>query len=242
MEKTGIDTRLPAYVQLRDRLAARIGRGEWKPDETLPSENVLSNDTGLSVGTVRKAMQLLVDEGLLERRRGSGTYLRAPSFNASLFRFFAVRMPGGENTIPTSRILSRQIKPAPEPVAELFGERQALYIERLRGGPDQILMAEEIWLRQASFPGLEDLSTTEMGPLLYPLFLDRYGVFISRVVDEVSFSTADPLVAERLAIEEGAPVAVIERTAYSADGRPVEWRVARGSALWFRYRSNLGSA
>lgn len=242
MDSTGIDARLPAYVQLRDRLAARIGRGEWKPDEALPSENVLAGETGLSVGTVRKAMQLLVDEGLLERRRGSGTYLRTPSFNASLFRFFAVRVPGGEGTIPTSRILSRQIKPAPEPVITLFGDRQALHLERLRGGPDQVLMAEEIWLRRHHFPGLEALPESEMGPLLYPLFLDRYGVFIARAVDEVSFSTADALIAERLGLEQGAPIAVIERTAYSADGRPVEWRIARGSALWFRYRSNVGSA
>lgn len=237
-----IDARLPAYLQLRDRLASRIGSGEWKPDDALPSENVLAAETGLSVGTVRKAMQMLVDEGLLERRRGSGTYLRAPAFNASLFRFFNVRMPDGEGTIPKSRILVRQIEDLP-PVAEtLFGDRQGIRVERLRGTSERVLMAEEIWLRRASFPGFEALDEARIGPLLYPLFLSEYGVFITRAVDEVRFSVADDRIAAQLGLAVGAPIAVIERTAFAGDGRPVEWRIARGSASWFRYRSEVGAA
>ena len=235
-----IDQRLPAYLQLRDRLAARIASGEWAPDCALPSENVLSAETGLSVGTVRKAMQLLVDEGLLERRRGSGTYLKSPAFHASLFRFFSVQMPDGEGVIPTSRILSRRLGPAPSPAAALFAQPQAIHVERLRGSGDRVLMTEDIWLSPSSLSGFETMPDEEIGPLLYPLFLSRFGVFITRAVDEVSFSEADAVTAERLSLAEGAPIAVIERTAYAADGTPVEWRVARGSATWFRYRSHVG--
>ncbi|KXF78134.1 GntR family transcriptional regulator [Paramesorhizobium deserti] len=242
VDAPGIDTRLPAYLQLRDRLAARIGNGEWGLETALPSENILSAETGLSVGTVRKAMQMLVDEGLLERRRGSGTYLRTPAFNASLFRFFSVQMPEGQGTIPTSRILSRRVEKAPAPAAALFGEADAIHVDRLRGDSERVLMTEDIWLRQSSFRGFDTLPASNVGPLLYPLFLERFGVFISRAIDEVSFSTAEAVIAGRLGIDEGAPIAVIERTAYSADGRPVEWRVARGSASWFRYRSHVGPA
>ena len=82
------DDRLPAYVRLRDTLATRIANGEWTPDQPIPSEARLAKEYGLSVGTVRKGVDGLVDEGLLERRQGSGTFVRAPSFNATLFRFF----------------------------------------------------------------------------------------------------------------------------------------------------------
>lgn len=242
VEPRDIDARLPAYLQLRDRLAARIGNGEWRIDAALPSENVLASETGLSVGTVRKAMQMLVDEGLLERRRGSGTYLRAPAFNASLFRFFSIQMPDGEGAIPTSTILSRQIETAPPAVSALFGETDAIHVQRLRGSSDRVLMAEDIWLRRSSFNGFETLAEADLGPLLYPLFLSRFGIYIARAVDDVSFSTADARIAEQLGLSPGDPIAVIERTAYSADGRPVELRVARGAASWFRYRSHVGPA
>src|SRR5690606_5211180 len=98
------DTRLPAYLRLRDDIARRIAAGEWGPDDVLPSENKLSAQHALSVGTVRKAIQQLVDEGLLERRQGSGTFLRKPAFDATLFRFFQAREADGAPSIPTSRL------------------------------------------------------------------------------------------------------------------------------------------
>ncbi|MEM7061500.1 MAG: GntR family transcriptional regulator, partial [Pseudomonadota bacterium] len=55
----------------------------------------LANEYGLSVGTVRKGVDGLVQEGLLERRQGSGTFVRAPSFDATLFRFFQFREADG---------------------------------------------------------------------------------------------------------------------------------------------------
>jgi GntR family transcriptional regulator len=235
-----VDDRLPAYLQLRDRLAGQIAAGTWRVDEALPSENVLAQQTGLSVGTVRRAMQALVDEGLLERRRGSGTFLKKPAFDASLFRFFSVQLPDGQGTIPSSRLTSRQIAPAPAPFRALFGNVEAIHIERLRGVSGQVLLAEDIWIPSSRFAGFESMPEAEIGPLLYPVYMSRFGVLVARIVDDVSFATADGKMAERLGLPQGAPLAVVERIAYAADGTPVEWRVACGSATWFRYRSRIG--
>lgn len=234
------DSRLPAYLKLRDELATRIIAGEWAVDQTLPSDNRLSTETGLSVGTVRKAIQQLVDEGVLERRQGTGTFLRKPAFDSSLFRFFQVRENGVQNTIPKSEILSRERMVAPRDVAELLGADDVIRIERLRYLSDQPLLSEEIYIPVNLFEGFETLNESEIGPLLYPVYYDRFGVFVARAEDEVRFETADALSAKRLGIAKGDPLAVIERLAMNMAGGPVEWRIACGPATRFRYRSCIG--
>lgn len=232
------DSRLPAYLQLRDALASRIARGDWSADAALPSENQLKAETGLSVGTVRKAMQMLVDEGLLERRQGSGTFLRRRAFDATLFRFFAVGTDSA--TIPQSRLVTRAVMQAPPRVTSILGTNDCIRIERLRSNADGVLLAEEIWLPRTLFSGIETLPETEFGPLLYPVYHDRFGVFIASAVDEVSFAPAPAPIAARLGLADGTPSAVIERTALAADGTAVEWRIAHGPSDRFRYRSRLG--
>lgn len=238
IDVSSADQRLPAYIQLRDMLAARVARGEWSSETPLPSENQLRIETGLSVGTIRKSMQMLVDEGLLERRQGSGTFLRKRAFDATLFRFFAIGTDS--DTIPQSRLVARAIAQAPAAVAEVLGTTDCIRIERLRSHADSVLLAEEIWLPYDRFAGIETMPEAEFGPLLYPLYQDRFGVFIASAVDEVSFAPAPAAVATRLGIAAHTPAAVIERTAFAADGAAAEWRIAHGPSDRFRYRSRLG--
>ena len=236
-----IDTRLPAYARLRDRLASRIASGEWGPEEALPSENRLAADYDLSVGTVRKAIEQLVGEGLLERRRGSGTYLRKPAFDATLFRFFQLRgEPGERATIPESRLLVREVVAAPAELATLLGDDRLIRIERLRSLATTPLLAEAIFLPESRFPGFARLPESRIGPLLYPFYFEEYGIFIAAATDELTFATADDATAHHLHLAPGDPVAVIERTARDIERRPVEWRRARGDARNFRYRVELG--
>lgn len=234
------DNRLPAYLKLRDDLAARVAAGEWGAGEALPSDNRLAADHRLSVGTVRKAVQQLVDEGLLERHQGSGTFLRKPAFDATLFRFFQLRDADGGQSIPTSRLISRMVMPPPAMVAARLGDGDVIRIERLRFLSEQPLLTEEIYIPRALFHGFETMPGDQIGPLLYPVYYEHFGVFVARAEDEVSFATASPATAAQLEIGPGAPVAVIERTAFAMTGQPVEWRIARGAASRFRYRSRIG--
>lgn len=232
-----IDARLPAYLRLRDRLTQRIAAGEWHADQALPSENQLAQEGGLSVGTVRKALQMLVDEGLLERRQGAGTYLRKPAFDAALFRFFL--LSGDDTAIPVSRILSRQRRTASDAIAAILGTRDAFRVERLRINHGEVLLAEEIWLAAARFPGFDTLDEAAFGPLLYPLYLERWGVLVVAAADEVSFRPAPEIIATHLGVAPGAPLAVVERSVTGADGAVIEWRRACGRAERFRYRSRI---
>ena len=65
---SALDDRLPRYQRLRDDLAARINRNEWRPGDLIPSEAELGAYYGVAIGTVRKAIDQLVSDGVLERR------------------------------------------------------------------------------------------------------------------------------------------------------------------------------
>lgn len=234
------DARLPAYARLRDTLTARIAAGDWTPDKPIPSEGRLAREFDVSVGTVRKAVDGLVSEGLLERRQGSGTFVRAPSFNATLFRFFPVRdSEGAPLSIPQSQMILRSRTQAPAEAVEALGTAETIKIVRLRSLSDVPVLFEEIYLPCTRFAGFEELPDTAFGPLLYPTYFERFGVLVKRATDEVSFGHASDTVAQQLRIHAGDPLAVIRRTAFDVEDKPVEWRIASGRAEGFRYRSEI---
>ena len=234
------DFRLPAYARLRDALASRIAKGEWTSDQPLPSEARLAEEYGLSVGTVRKGVDGLVQEGLLERRQGSGTYVRAPSFDATLFRFFQYReADGSQLSIPSSHLILRSVAQAPREAAEALGTDQAVKIVRLRSLSEEPILFEEIYIPSEKFAGFDKLPETAFGPLLYPLYFERFGVLVKNATDDLAFEMASSAVAAQLQVEEGAPLAVIRRTAFDIEGKAIEWRIAYGDANRFRYRSEI---
>jgi GntR family transcriptional regulator len=234
------DIRLPAYIRLRDTLTARIAKGEWTPDQPIPSEGRLAKEFEVSIGTVRKAVDGLVEEGLLERRQGSGTRVRAPSFNATLFRFFPIReRDGSALAIPSSQIILRSITEAPDEAANVLATRDVIKIVRLRSLSDQPVLFEEIYIPTSRFAGFEALPEASLGPLLYPLYFEHFGVMVKRAADEVSFGRASDRVAQQLRIQPDDPLAVIKRTAFDIENTPIEWRIASGNATEFRYRSEI---
>ncbi|MEL6219439.1 MAG: GntR family transcriptional regulator [Pseudomonadota bacterium] len=234
------DDRLPAYARLRDALAGRIASGEWTAQQPIPSEARLAKEYGLSIGTVRKGVDGLVSEGLLERRQGSGTYVRAPSFDATLFRFFQLREADGSHlSIPSSTLMLRSVTAAPEPAATVLGTSDAIKIIRLRSLSDMPVLFEEIYVSARRFAGFETLPESAIGPLLYPLYFERFGVLVKRATDDLSFGRASASVAKQLKLHEGDPLAVIRRTAFDIEGNAIEWRMAQGSAAQFRYRSEI---
>lgn len=235
------DTRLPAYVQLRDDFASKIASGDWAVDERIPSEAMLAKQYGSSVGTVRKAVDGLVLEGLLERRQGSGTFIKGLSFDSTLFRFFQVRDINDQRslTIPNSELILRARVVAPKEVAEALDTENVIQILRVRGISNQPILFEKIFIPTSIFDGFEAIPDKELGPLLYPVYLKHFGILIHKAVDDLSFGNADKQVSHQLNLEAGAPVAIIKRTAYSRDKAPVEWRIAFGNAAHFRYRSEI---
>jgi GntR family transcriptional regulator len=218
----------PLYRQVYDFLVRQIAEGAWRPAEALPSEQALAEKLRVSQGTVRKALDVLAVEKLIERRQGKGTYVAEHTQERALFRFFRLAEPGGERTIPTSadEVVKRRPARAQE-TQKLHLERgeQVLEIGRTRLVGGQPVVLEKIVLPLRLFPDLD--RRQPLPNTLYALFQQEYGVNIVSAEEELRADAARREDAKRLPLAVGAPLLHIERVAIALDGTRVEWRVSR---------------
>src|SRR6188474_3249970 len=93
----------PLYEQVRQRLLEGISAGEWAPGTAIPTEGALAAAFGVAIGTIRKAVDGLVAEGLLVRRQGKGTFVTAHDTGRLLFYFFHIVPREGTKAYPDVR-------------------------------------------------------------------------------------------------------------------------------------------
>lgn len=224
------------YAALAAALRARVVAGEWPAGAAIPAEQTLAREHGVALGTMRRALELLVQQGLVERIQGRGTFVCAGLAGATMMRFF--RFGRGDGEVPSSRILQRQQAPAPAAVSRALGigaGEQVLRLRRLRALGDQPCLLEEIWLPLPLFGPLVEPPTQDWGDLLYPLYAERCGVHVHRAVDEIRFERFAAADAQRLGLAAGHPCVLVTRHAYDLAGRCVERRLTRGDAHAFHY-------
>lgn len=238
MTQLSSDDRLPRYQRLRDELAQQIATHQLRAGEAIPTEAVLAAQYGLSVGTVRKAIDMLVGERILERQQGRGTFIRRPEFQSSLFRFFRFQTTSGERRLPDSRVLDVCQQPATAEVAQALGLSlgdDVIRLSRLRLLDEQPVLAEEIWLPLGPFQALLSVDLNAQGALLYPIYESLCGQVVASADETLTAEAADARHAGLLGIPEHTPVVVIERLARDYSGQALEWRRSRGHAQHFRY-------
>lgn len=209
----------PLYLQLAEQIRSAIGEGAIKVGDAVPSEREISLSSGISRVTVRKALDLLLREGLLSRKRGSGTYI-APRIeqSAALLAGFSAEMrnrglePG---TVWIERTIG--IATPEEALALALGiDARVVRIARVRTADDEPLAIE-----RATVPVIF-LPDPDFGPSLYEALTAR-GLRPVRGLQRLQASLATPDEARLLDIPGGAAVLRIERRAFLADGRPVEY-------------------
>ena len=229
------------YGQVAQSLRERIRHGEWVPGgSALPCEETLAAQHGVAVGTVRRALQALADEGLIQRVQGRGTFVHAGLRGASMLRFFRFRDEGG--ALPRSSILSmKKAIPPAEVLTQLDGDAdgQALRLVRTRSFGDVPCLHETIWLPLPPFEPLWKSLAGSDSDLLYPLYARLCGVHVHRAVDAISFAVLSAAQARPLRLGAGHPCALVQRRAFDIGGRCVEVRSTRGDANAFHYRVNL---
>jgi GntR family transcriptional regulator len=228
------------YAALAAALRARIVAGEWPPGSALPAEQTLATEHGVALGTLRRALELMASQGLIERIHGRGTFVRAGMTGATMMRFF--RFGEGTGEVPASRIVSRQTLLAPAEVARRLGLARgdtALRLQRLRSLAGQPCVFEEIWLPLPLFAALAEGDMTDWGDLLYPMLAERCGVHVHRVVDEISFGCLTAGQARHLSLAAGHPCALVTRGAHDLAGHCIEVRFTRGDAHAFHYTVSI---
>lgn len=231
---------LSRYASLAAALRNRIVSGEWAPGSALPAEQSLAQQHGVALGTLRRAMELLAAQGLVDRRHGRGTFVTEGLAGAHMLRFFRFGAPDGQT--PGSRILARDRIPAPAAAAQalgLPGGAPVLRLRRLRTLGGLPRLHEEIVLPLPLFEPIADGDTADWGDLLYPLYARHCGVRVHRVIDTIVFGrlTAGP--ARALKLPTDHPCARVQRRALDLTGRCVEWRITLGDADAFHYTVDI---
>ncbi len=230
----------PLYKQVYDLLTRRLVEGHWKPSEPLPSEMALADELGVSQGTVRKALNQMVSENLLERRQGKGTYVAEHTQESSLFRFFRLREPGGESLIPETKVLSSKRRVASKQERLQLGlepKEQVVELLRLRYLNHKPAIVEKIIQPLTVFPDID--KQTELPNALYILYQEKFGISIVSVRDELRATAMPAALAGYLELKAGAPVLMVERASINIDGRAVEWSQAYCASEEFVYSVSL---
>ncbi len=230
----------PLYKQVYDLLTQRLRDGHWKPAGLLPSEFALADELGVSQGTVRKALNQLVAEHLLERRQGKGTFVAEHTQESSLFRFFRWREPGGESLIPETQVIgsSRRLANTQELAKLNLQTGEEIHeVVRLRYLKKQAALLEFVIQPLSVFPQIDQV--TELPNSLYTFYQERYGISIISARDELRAAALPAAYAGHLNLPTAHPVLVVDRVSINIDGRTVEWSTAYCSTESFSYVVNL---
>jgi GntR family transcriptional regulator len=231
----------PLYAQVEEIIRQRLIDNYWKPGEALPSEFQLADELDVSQGTVRKALNDMVAEHLLERRQGRGTFVSEHTERRALFLFFNLVGEDGSRTMPVSRIISSDIRKATaEECAhlELAAGDEVVTVRRVRALRGNPAIVDCVTVSKALFPKLG--SDVKLPENLYRFYQGEYGITIAKAEERVRAVSATPEEAELLGLKAGAPLLEIDRISLTLDARPVEWRVSRCNTSDFTYVAERG--
>lgn len=214
---------LPLYVQLRELLREEIEKGRWKVGDQLPGENELVRKYGVARSTVRQALLDLVNEGLLYRKQGRGTFVcrtRRMDVIEPLISYSAEMTSRG--LTPGARVLKKgRCQDLPEQVVHIFGSGTPLYyIERLRTADNVPMALEFSYIDENLVPGLDSENLEES---LYQILVHKRHIQVTRVDQSICPGVCSGSEAGLLELEPGAPVLILERTIYTGEKRPFYW-------------------
>ena len=214
------------HAQIEDWLAGQIAAGALVPGDRLPTEQDLAAWFGVSRMTLRHALAELARRGLVTRsvgRRG-GTFVAAPKLEQDLTTLagFSEQLRR-HKMVAGARVLSARERPA-GPVAGAAlrtGEDDPLYeVRRIRLADGRPIALERSLFPAARFPGMLEF---RLDGSLYELLEVRYGLRPHRARESLEPVTAGVREAEALEVAEGAPLMLVERTAYARSGEPLEF-------------------
>ncbi len=217
------DGRGPRYKQLCRHIGGLVKSGELLADDQLPSEREVAEIAQISRVTVRKAIAELVSEGLIEQRQGAGSFVRGNGerFEQSLSSLvsFTENLKARGITSTSTVLLAGVFRPAPSEtmVFGLSSHHQVARVHRLRHGDGVPMALEHSSLPEDILPRPDKIHLS-----LYEVLRAR-GTAPVRAVQRVQAVNATGPVADHLDLAEGSAILQIERTAFLASGRPIEF-------------------
>jgi GntR family transcriptional regulator len=228
----------PLYEQIKQAMLSALAHGEWKQGEAIPPEKVLAERFGVSIGTLRKAIDELAAENILVRHQGRGTYVAVHTRNSHFFKFFRIVRQDGKKAYPTTELLRFRRVRAAGLVREKLGVDAGSYVfefSNVLSLNGDVVMVDEVSLPERLFPGMTERHLRERPSTLYSLYQDMFGVNVIATDERLRTCLASATHAAWLGVREGEALLQIRRVAYSYHRLPVEWRVSHVNTEAYEY-------
>jgi len=216
---------IPRYYQLKEILEQRINAGEFQPGDQFPTDDELCSEYNLSRGTVRRAIEILVDEGRLRREQGRGTYVTLPQLSPVFFRLADfgedMRQRGLQ---PETRLLHLKTFPATEEIAaslQIQPGEEVIEIARLRLADGKPMAIETRYLARAICPELLDEDLEHQS--IHSLLIDKFSIPLVRAWHSIEARVLSGQEAGLLQVQDGTAGFLVERVTFTVNNRPVTW-------------------
>jgi len=215
----------PAYQKIQNIIRKRIEAGQLKIGDAVDSERELAKIHSVSLMTARHALAGLEREGIVERRRGAGTFVAPPKIHFNKLMSYTEHM-ASRGLAPRSRVLAAKMVEHQVEVAARLGlpaTSSLVKVDRLRLTGEEPFALESCYLPGPEFAGLV---TAPLGKSsLFATLQHDYGVELAYADEEVDATPADAHNAELLAVPRGAPLLRIRQVIYATTGKAVIYGV-----------------
>lgn len=229
------------YLQVKDIIVQRIKDGVWQPDDLIPTEAELMQEFNVSRTTIRQAISLLVQEGIITKKQGKGTFVKRREIIEQLghltgFAEESIR----KGFTPGARVMKWEWKDnllyEKSLLNRLNSAEKILRIERVRF-MDHIPVAVErtYWSEEIGNILLKyDLNTEN-----YYEALEQNGILLKDAKQQISAINAPIYDSELLGIEAGTALLEMSRVSYGLDGNPIEYAKTRYRTDYYKYNIEL---
>ena len=236
---------LAAYQEVKQKITEDLVRGRFRFGEALPAEKDLSKELDVSIGTLRKAVDELVSEGIVIRRQGRGTYVAEHDLKRLLYYFFhVVKHDVDKKVYPKVELISLNSGLAnKEEAAKLLikeGSPVWRIINRLNL-EDEPVMVDQITLDKLRFKNLTRADFINRKGSIYQLYQMQFGQTVVRSNERLRAGLAGKDHASLLGLQDHSPVLLIRRVALGMQDEPLEFRISILNTQKHEYFSEIVS-
>lgn len=217
-------SKLPVYLRIHDQIKSEIEDGKWRVGDRLPSERELSEKFNVSRMTLRQAIQTLADEGILERKIGSGTYVARKKVQETMIGTTSFSdIVKSQGSVPSSKTISYFVtKPSSSEMEklQLTEKEDILKMERIRYA-DKIPICFEV----ASIPYklISGYDKEEITTSLYKTLAEKGHFKIGKSSQHISAVVSSEKIAHFLDIKRGEAILRMTQISYFEEGTPFEY-------------------
>lgn len=230
----------PLYLQVKNEIYRRIQEGVWKPDTLIPAEQDLITEFNVSRTTIRQAINILVQDNLLEKKQGRGTVVRPQNLIGHLGKLKGFTEETRERgQTPKSKVLRSEYKDNlifEQDILNVSEKESILLIERIRLANDiPIAIERSCWTKEIG----EILKLYDLHQAHYYEILEQHNIYLKRAKETIRAINATINEADSLGVRPGEALLEMTRISYGMDNRPIEYTKTKYRSDKYQYNIEL---